>query len=154
MEKLTAAHRTLDFQTRVRVHNLDNRKTVEVRITDRGPFVDGRIIDLSRAAARHVDMIGPGTARVRLEILEGAARGVSQGTYAVQAGAFRDRDNAERLRARMRKKYGAAKVVGSPNGRLWRVVVGPATPLDRAEALAARVRRDGVKDAVAVRLDP
>src|SRR5262245_47692786 len=64
MEQLTAAHRTLPFQTWVRVENLTNRKTVEVRITDRGPFVDGRIIDLSHAAAKSIDMIGPGTARV------------------------------------------------------------------------------------------
>src|SRR5262249_10810126 len=69
MEQLTAAHRTLPFDARVRVLNLANSKTVEVRITDRGPFVDGRIIDLSHAAARAIDMIGPGTAMVRLEIV-------------------------------------------------------------------------------------
>ena len=65
MEQLTAAHRTLPFDTWVRVVNLLNEKAVDVRITDRGPFVDGRIIDLSRAAARAIDVIGPGTAKVR-----------------------------------------------------------------------------------------
>src|SRR5689334_3200553 len=60
MEKLTAAHRTLPFDTWVRVKNLTNDKTIDVRITDRGPFIDGRIIDLSHAAARAIDMIGPG----------------------------------------------------------------------------------------------
>ena len=69
MEKLTAAHRTLAFNTWLRVHNLDNGKTVIVRITDRGPFVGGRILDLSRAAAREIDMIGPGLAKVRLEVI-------------------------------------------------------------------------------------
>src|SRR6266567_9108410 len=69
MEKLTAAHRTLPFNTWVRVHDLDNSKTVEVRINDRGPFVDGRIIDLSRAAARQIAMLGPGSARVRIEVI-------------------------------------------------------------------------------------
>ena len=70
MEKLVAAHRTLPFHTWVRVHNLDNSKTVEVEIIDRGPFIDGRIIDLSHRAAQEVALIGPGTARVRIEIIE------------------------------------------------------------------------------------
>ena len=69
MDKHTAAHQTLAFGIRVRVHNLDNGKTTEVRINDRGPFVKGRIIDLSRAAARSIDMIGPGTARVRISVI-------------------------------------------------------------------------------------
>lgn len=69
MHKLTAAHRTLPFGTRVLVRNLKNARTVEVRITDRGPFVDGRIIDLSRAAAGALKMRGAGLALVRLEVL-------------------------------------------------------------------------------------
>jgi rare lipoprotein A len=68
MEKLTAAHRTLPFGAVVEVRNLDNGRTVSVRINDRGPFVDGRIIDLSRAAAREIRMLGPGTAKVRLSV--------------------------------------------------------------------------------------
>lgn len=69
MEKMTAAHRTLPFGTWVRVTNLTNGKTVDVRIIDRGPFIDGRIIDLSHAAARAIDLIGPGVAPVRLDII-------------------------------------------------------------------------------------
>ena len=69
MEQLTAAHRTLPFQTWVEVTDLDNGKKVSVRITDRGPFVDGRIIDLSLAAARKIEMVGPGTARVKLKVI-------------------------------------------------------------------------------------
>src|SRR5579862_128368 len=69
METLVAAHRTLPFNTWVRVTNLSNSKTVDVRIIDRGPFIDGRIIDLSHAAAQAVDLIGPGIAQVRLEII-------------------------------------------------------------------------------------
>jgi rare lipoprotein A len=69
MEQLTAAHQTLPFQTMVEVTNLDNGKRVVVRINDRGPFVKGRIIDLSHAAAKQIDMIGPGTARVRLKVV-------------------------------------------------------------------------------------
>src|SRR5579883_3041588 len=69
MEQMTAAHRTLPFDTVVRVTNLKNDKSVEVRINDRGPFVDNRIIDLSHAAAQAIDMIGPGTAQVRMDIV-------------------------------------------------------------------------------------
>jgi rare lipoprotein A len=66
MEKFTAAHRTLPFDTWVRVENLANHRSVDVRINDRGPFVPGRIIDLSLAAARRIELLGPGTVRVRL----------------------------------------------------------------------------------------
>ena len=69
MEKLTAAHRALPFETWVEVTNLSNGKQVDVRITDRGPFVRGRIIDLSMAAARQIDMVRAGTARVRLKVI-------------------------------------------------------------------------------------
>src|ERR1035437_8597411 len=69
MEKLVAAPRTLPFDTWVRVMNLNNRKSVEVRIIDRGPFVGGRIIDLSHAAAKAIDLIGPGVGPVRLEVI-------------------------------------------------------------------------------------
>ena len=70
MYELTAAHRTLPFGTRLRVTNLDNGRTVKVTITDRGPFVEGRIIDLSFAAAQAIGMLGGGVASVRLEVLE------------------------------------------------------------------------------------
>ncbi len=69
MHAMTAAHRTLPFGTMVRVTNIENGKSVDVRINDRGPFKAGRIIDLSLEAAQRLDMIGPGTAPVRLEIL-------------------------------------------------------------------------------------
>lgn len=69
MEQLTAAHRTLPFQTWLEVTDLDNGKKVSVRVTDRGPFVDGRVIDLSLAAARKIEMVGPGTARVKLKVI-------------------------------------------------------------------------------------
>ncbi len=70
MEQLTAAHRTLPFQTWVEVTNLTNGKQVDVRITDRGPFIDGRIIDLSLAAAREIDMVRAGIAKVRLRVID------------------------------------------------------------------------------------
>ncbi len=70
MHDLTAAHRTFPFGTRIKVTNLDNQKTVYVRVNDRGPFVDGRIIDLSLGAAKEISLIQTGTARVRLEVVQ------------------------------------------------------------------------------------
>jgi len=70
MNKLTAAHKSLPFNSVVKVLNLDNGKSVVVRVNDRGPFVEGRVIDLSLAGAKAIGMIGTGTARVALEVLE------------------------------------------------------------------------------------
>ena len=124
METLVAAHRTLPFNTWVRVTNLTNSKTVEVRIIDRGPFVNGRIIDLSHAAAQAVDMIGPGVAQVRLEIIR-APQSPEPALFAVQVGVFAFRVNADRVQQDMQTKYGLAQVVTRQGlSTTWRVVVG------------------------------
>jgi peptidoglycan lytic transglycosylase len=139
MEQFTAAHRTLPFGTMVRVFDLDNDRTVDVRINDRGPFAGDRIIDLSHAAARAIGLIGPGTARVRLEVLASPAS-LTPGSFAVQVGAFQYRPNAERLRAEMESRYGAARIVertGDPG--LWRVLVGRAATPEDAATLAGRI---------------
>jgi rare lipoprotein A len=94
--ELTAAHRTLPFGTMVKVTNLANGKSVVVKINDRGPFVDGRIIDLSRAAASELDMLGMGVAEVSLEIVDFAS---PRELFAIQIGAFGLSANAERARA-------------------------------------------------------
>lgn len=141
MERLTAAHRTLPFDTRVRVENLNNRRRVEVRVTDRGPFVEGRIIDLSRAAARRLDLLGPGTAPVRL-VATSVPRPLTGCCYAVQVGAFRERGNAERQRARAEAERLPAWLErrdGDPP--LWRVLVGRETSLEAAQELARRLRQ-------------
>jgi rare lipoprotein A len=151
MEKMTAAHRTLPFDTWVRVRNLSNRKQVEVRITDRGPFIDGRIIDLSRAAARDIDLLIPGVTKVRLEIIA-APTMVKGGQYGVQVGAFQEKGNAERLRREMERRFGPARLVAWHG--MWRVVVGSEATLEAANALAERVRTDErARAAFVVRLD-
>ncbi len=144
MEKFTAAHRTLPFGTLVRVINLDNEKSVEVRINDRGPFAGDRIIDLSHAAAQAIGLIGPGLARVRLEVMQmPVAAATAPGYYAVQVGAFQYRANAERLRAEMEARYGAARLVLRPGDPpLWRVLVGRAATEDDAGTLAGRIRAE------------
>ena len=155
MEQMTAAHRTLPFGTMVRVHDLDNGKTVDVRINDRGPFVDGRIIDISHAAARAMEMIGPGTARVQLEILS-APPPVEPPSFGVQVGAFRNRDNAENLRRAMEAKYGRARLVQrADTPGIWHVVVGKEFSQGGASALAERIREEdhSVTTVFVVRLD-
>ena len=153
MEKLTAAHRTLPFGTWVRVTNLANTKSVDVRITDRGPFVDGRIVDLSHAAAEAIAMVGPGVAQVRLDILSLPSSSASTNWFSVQAGAFADKDRAERLRSSLEREYGPAHLVlrpGTPT--LWRVVVGKEPSEQAAGDLARRLRAE-VGPAFVVRLD-
>jgi rare lipoprotein A len=154
MEKLTAAHRTLPFGTWVRVSNLDNRKVVDVRINDRGPFVASRVIDLSHAAARQIGMIGPGTAKVRLTIIE-APVAAATAFFGVQVGAFKDRDNAERIRREMEQRYGAARMQlrqGDP--AVWRVIVGSEQTVEAAGALADRLRQETATPAAfVVRVD-
>ena len=153
MEGFTAAHRTLPFGTWVRVVNLTNDRAVDVRITDRGPFVENRIIDLSHAAAGAIGLIGPGVARVRIDILSVPTITAAQNWYAVQAGAFLDQDRAERVRAALEREFGSARLVlrpGSPP--MWRVLVGRAPSEAAADSMAQRIRQEEGM-AFVVRLD-
>jgi rare lipoprotein A len=154
MNLMTAAHRTLPFNTLVRVTNLSNGEHVDVRITDRGPFVDDRIIDLSRAAAQAIDMVGPGTAPVRLEILS-VMSNPAAGRFGVQVGAFADRTNAERLRDQLSVKYQPVTVQNTigPNGPLYRVRVGSVPSEQDAQALAMKLQRESGLPAFVVRVD-
>jgi peptidoglycan lytic transglycosylase len=145
MEKFTAAHRVRPFDTWVRVHNLDNGATVDVRINDRGPFVDGRIIDLSKAAARTIEMIGPGTALVRVEEIEAPPPdpNVEVPLFGVQAGAFAIVDNAERLSEELNERYGTAYIVmRDSDPPVWQVIVGEFPSRGAAEVLAREIRSE------------
>ena len=153
MYKLTAAHRTLPFETMVRVTNLNNGKSTVVRITDRGPFVDNRIIDLSLAAAREVDSVGSGVVPVRVEVLGGVDP--TAGFFTVQVGAFRERANAEHLRDRLSVSYSPIYVqpYDSPDGIFYRVHVGRVSGEDAARQLSEQLRdREGFTPLV-TRLD-
>jgi peptidoglycan lytic transglycosylase len=153
MYKLTAAHRTLPFGTVVRVTNLDNGKSTVVRITDRGPFVDNRIIDLSLAAAREIESVGPGVVPVRLEIL--SAIDPNSGFFTVQVGAFRDRANAERLRDRLNASYSPIFIqqIDTADGAFYRVRVGKIPGEDAAQQFGEQLRnREGFTPMV-IRLD-
>jgi rare lipoprotein A len=160
MDKLTAAHRALPFETWVQITNLSNGKQVDVRITDRGPFVRGRIIDVSMAAARQIDMVRAGTARVRLKVINAPVNASlvtaeappvkpldsphAGDRYAVQVGAFSDPSHAEALRQTLPYSDGRVfephvKRQGDPS--LWRVLVGHALTVQAANALAADVEK-------------
>jgi rare lipoprotein A len=145
MYKLTAAHRTLPFETMVRVTNLSNGKSTTVRITDRGPFIENRIIDLSLAAAREIDSVGPGVVPVRVEVLSPGVDPTT-GFFTVQVGAFRDHGNAERLRDRLNASYSPIFIqqYDSPDGLLYRVRVGKIAGEDAARQFSEQLRtREG-----------
>lgn len=153
MYKLTAAHRTLPFDTMVRVTNLNNGKSTAVRITDRGPFVANRVIDLSLAAAREIESVGPGVVPVRIEVLGNVD--VTSGFFTVQVGAFRDRTNAERLRDRLSLSYTPIFIqqYDSPDGTYYRVRVGKIYGEDTAHDFGEQLRdKEGFTPFV-VRLD-
>lgn len=140
MYDLTAAHRTLPFGTQVRVHNLRNGREVEVRINDRGPFVEGRIIDLSYAAAQAINM--PDLAHVSLEILAAGASREEPGIYGVQVGSFQQRENAERLRALIEARFKPVTIQTFDRGDtiFYRVRVGSESSEDAARDLAQKLR--------------
>lgn len=140
MHSLTAAHRTLPFGTRVRVRNLENGESVEVRINDRGPFARGRIVDLSYAAAKALGLVGPGTAQVELSVI-GPAPPVGAEYHTVQVGAFSELERASALRDRLIEDGLAAEVRSDAT---WhRVQIGRFGRLVDAETLRDELARLG-----------
>ena len=153
MHAFTAAHRTLPFGSIVRVTNLRNGLQTEVRINDRGPFVANRVIDLSLSAAQAIQMVGPGTAPVRLEVISGP--NPTQGYFGVQVGAFANRENADRLEAQLAARYSSVSVAtyDSPNGVFFRVRVGRLPTEEAARQLAAQLHANDRFTTFVVRLD-
>lgn len=167
----SAAHKTLPLGTHVRVANLASNTEIIVRINDRGPFVKGRIIDLSYAAAKDVGLLGPGVAPVRIEALArqvgeveapmGLKRpvveiqDVEEGLFAVQVGAFSDRQNALRLADRLRPDFGDAEVsvyVDKDRGTLYRVRVSKARSLTQANRIEQKLEAMGFAEAFIIAL--
>jgi rare lipoprotein A len=153
MHEFTAAHRTLPFNAVVRVTNLRNGKQTEVRINDRGPFVANRVIDLSLSAAQAIDMVGTGTAPVRLEIISGP--NPQLGFFGVQVGAFLVQENAERLKLQLATRYSPVSIAtyDSPTGMFYRVRVGRVSSEDAARQLADRLNTEEQLTTFVVRLD-
>jgi rare lipoprotein A len=143
---MTAAHRTLPFNTMVRVTNKTNGRAVDVRINDRGPFVDGRVIDLSVRAARQIDLMRSGLAPVKLKVLNEPPSGP---VFAVQVGAFESERAAEDLKRRLEKKYRSVTIQTTTAGKtLYRVRIGHEYDLQSAEKLASQLRKEDLKPLV------
>lgn len=146
MHKLTAAHKILPMHTTLKVTNLDNGRSVVVRVNDRGPFVSGRIIDMSYAGAKALDMHVKGTTRVRLESVGGIPGATSvkdiPGPFYVQIGAFVNESNAMRLLTVIRRAgYQQSRINSKDVGgeRYYRVHAGAFASLDEAERARARL---------------
>ena len=143
MNDFTCAHKSLPFNTILKVTNLANGKTCEVRVNDRGPFVLNREIDLSKAAATKLGMIGTGTTKVKLEIVKkGANTKISQQTAA----------SATKI---MKKMYGDAATSSSTSttkklepGTYWDIQLGAFKSKDNAKTFASKVSKAGFKDIV------
>jgi rare lipoprotein A len=144
MNDMTAAHKTLPFGTRVMVINLENGRSAVVRINDRGPFIRGRIIDLSYAAARILGIVGPGTARVRLEILNDSREKDRRSPLSIQVGAFVIQENAYALKREL-EKVGEDVYISTVEIRsqiFYRVRI-PAKTRKEADRIARRLASNG-----------
>ncbi|GBC63929.1 septal ring lytic transglycosylase RlpA family l ipoprotein [Desulfonema ishimotonii] len=166
MYGISAAHKILPLGTHVRVRNLKNGKTIDLRINDRGPFIPGRVIDLSYGAARHLGMIGPGTAPVEVIALgtvmpsaihTGSAYkpvDYTQGNFTIQIGAFGDRKNAEQLIRDLNRFYRNAHIRETYSHHsqktLYRVLVGRCSSLAQAEKYERVLQEKGFRGAFAI----
>ena len=169
MHAMTAAHKTLPFGTYVSVCNLENNRKIEVRINDRGPFVRGRILDLSYTAAKKLGIVGPGTAEVEIVALGAMAQpkrsgstgrsyipvNYYQGNFTVQIGAFSEVKNAQRLKQKLGRSYKKAYITICYDGYgvLYRVRVGRFSTLEQANKHEESMIQNGFKDAFAIAED-
>lgn len=137
--ELTAAHRTLPLNSIARVTNVTTGHSAMVRITDRGPFIEGRMLDLSASAAKAVDVWRPGLATVKLEVMHAPTAIANGGRWCVQIGAFSDRAEASKLKDKLTRRYHTAQVLQftGPTGDWVRI-----RPLNDDKARAQEVARD------------
>lgn len=166
MYAMTAAHKTLPMNTWVSVHNLENNQKIVVRINDRGPFIRGRIIDLSYTGANRLGIVGPGTARVRVTAL-GQATSYSKttkdpvtfkpvdywkGNFTVQVGAFKVEANARKYRQKLSETYQNAHITTftDDRGTFYRVRIGRFTNVNDAERFGDKIIAQGFGSAFAV----
>ncbi len=164
MYGISAAHKTLPLGTWVRLTNLENGKTLDVRINDRGPFVRGRIIDLSYGAAQKVGLVGPGTAKVKIFALGKTGQpqtngrrtfqpiDYQHGNFTFQVGAFISRSNAEALVRKLDERYVNAHMVTTQEveGEMYRVRVGRCKTLTKASEYENYLVNNGFPDAFTV----
>lgn len=146
MHAMTAAHPSLPFETWVSVRNLANRKSTAVRITDRGPFVKGRIVDLSRAAAEEIDLVRLGVTKVKLTVVEPPRSYERSRQFTVQVTTARTQKNAEFLERKLKGKYKEVFVRYRPpvakgnTPESWRILVGKVDSVKQAQKTLLEVR--------------
>jgi rare lipoprotein A len=152
-DALTAAHRTLPMNSLIRVTNLSTGQSVIVRVTDRGPFVHDRVLDLSLASAKAIGVWRAGVARVRIEVFAAPAPLDSGGRWCVQVGAFKNEKGADKLRDQLLRKYRTANVIEftGPTGH-WVRIRPQADDKGRAVEIA-RDLEPSEGEAYLVRLD-
>jgi rare lipoprotein A len=147
MNALSAAHRLLPLGSLIRVTNLENFKSIKLRITDRGPFNKGRVLDLSYGAAKELGFVAQGTARVRIETLEAVRDGVP---YTVLAAVFTEEENARYLKERLKKRFEVVSIVPFETNltKFYRVWVGSYASEERAEQVAGKLTLEGLEPMV------
>lgn len=165
MYAMTAAHKTLPLGTYIRVSNLDNGRSVDLRVNDRGPFVRGRIVDLSYTGAKAIGMVGPGTARVRVVALGAPAPQTVagrqpqylpidyySGNFTFQVGAFAEHANAQRLVQKLARIYRNAHMTTYQDGArtFYRVRVGKTDSLEQAQQFEDQLVQEGYPGAFIV----
>jgi rare lipoprotein A len=161
MDAMTCAHKKLPFGSRLKLKSVENGKTVVVVVNDRGPFVRGRDIDLSRAAAKKLGIIGPGTGKVKVYYLgrdmrykkyiaggvlpKSSSAGKKSGIYTIQVAAFSERDNAEYLRKGLKLNHKKVYVMEKwVNGeRFYRVRIGKFSTEDKARSYSEILSEEG-----------
>ncbi len=144
MDGLTAAHRTLPLNSIARVTNVKTGESVLLRITDRGPFVGDRVIDLSKAAAQKLDVYRRGTALVRIDVVRSPSPILTGGKWSVQIGPFKEPEEAARLKEKLLRRYHTAKVLQftSPIQEVWLRVKVADDDRRRAESVMQETQTD------------
>ncbi len=147
MYGISAAHRILPLGTTIRVTNLDNYKSIKVRVNDRGPFARNRVLELSYGAAKELGFVAQGTARVKVEALDPV---LDPGQYTVQAAVFAEAENARMLKDRLSKKFEVTYIVPfeSNVGKFFRVRVGAYASEEKAGLIAGKLMLEGLEPMV------
>jgi len=147
MNNMTAAHRLLPLGTIVRVTNLENFKSIKVKVNDRGPFVRTRVIELSYGAARELGFAAQGTATVKIESVDSLVEGA---LFTVQAAAFAEEENARLLKDRLNRRFETVAIIPfeSNLGRFYRVRVGAYSSEEKAERIAGKLTSEGLEPLV------
>ncbi len=155
MNGLTAAHRTLPLGTILKVTNPQNGRSVQVKVNDRGPFVSGRLLDLSYGAANRLGIIGTGTARVTIEVIS-LAGSTAPAAYTIQVGAFVVEENAVRLKERLNARYQPITIQRFETNRqqFYRVRVGNYSTQMQAQKVERRLASDAELETFVTRQDP